>query len=101
MASERVEQREEARLVGRSEKAYETLRLLVKNFHTIGRWISHCDERREGNQILRGDRLRARFGNVTAGALIAGMRALRNILREPLIQPTGDGIGIKAMEDKM
>src|SRR5205823_5845067 len=42
-----------------------------------------------------------RLGNVTARALITGMRIFRNILGEAFIEPAGDAVGVKAVQDKM
>src|SRR3989442_987478 len=63
--------------------------------------MGYRDKRGERNEILRCNRFRARFGNVTARALIAGVRALGNILSESFIQPARNSVCVKSVEDKM
>src|SRR5207245_10157353 len=87
MAAERVQQRDEARLVRQDKEAHETLRFVVKSFDPIGRRMGHGHRRGERNKILRSDRRRVRFGNVTASALVTGVRPGRNLLRKSLIHP--------------
>ena len=42
-----------------------------------------------------------RLANVTARALIARVRVLRDVLRESLIQPTRNAVGVKAMKNEV
>ena len=67
----------------------------------IGRRLRHRDKRGERNQIMGRDRLRVRFGIVTASALVTGVCAFGNILRESFIQPTRNAIRVKSVEDEM
>ena len=101
MPGERIQEREKARLVREGQKTDEALGFIVERFHAIGRRLRHRDQRRERNQILRRDRLRARFGIVTASALITGVGAFGNILREAFIQPTRNPVRIKSVQDEM
>src|ERR1017187_2437068 len=101
MLSQRIKQGEETRLVCKNEKTHQPLRFIIKYLDPIGRWMSHCHKRRERNQIPRRDCLGARFCNVTASALVTGLRSLGNILRESFVQPTWDAIGIESVKDEM
>src|SRR5438270_12452334 len=42
-----------------------------------------------------------RLGNVTASAFVTPMRIFRNILGESFIEPTGDGVSVKTVQDKV
>src|ERR1700676_4109872 len=101
MAAERIQEREEARFVGQGKEAHETLRFFVKNFDPIGGRMGHGHQSGERNKILRSDRLRVRFGHVTAGTLVTGVGPLGNILRKSLIQPTRNAVWIKSMQNEM
>jgi len=98
---QRVQQREEAGLVRQDKEAHETLRFVVKSFDPIGGRMGHGHQRGERNKILRSDRRRVRFGNVTASALVTGVRPLGNILRKSLIQPTRNAVWVKSMKNEM
>jgi len=63
--------------------------------------MGHGHQRGERNKILRSDRRRVRFGNVTASALVTGVRPLGNILRKSLIQPTRNAVWVKSMKNEM
>jgi hypothetical protein len=101
MPGERIQQREKVRLVRGGKKTDQALGLIVESFHVIGRRLRHRDKRGEWNQILRRDRLRVRFGIVTASAPVTGLCAFGNILCESFIQPTRNPVCIKSVEDEM
>ena len=54
---ERIEQAQEARLVGSGQKPDEPFRFIIENADTIGRRMSCGGENVKGDQILRCDRL--------------------------------------------
>src|ERR1700730_1932336 len=101
MAAEHIQEREEACFVGQDKEANETLRFVVKSFDTIGGRMGHGHQSGERNKIWRGDRLRVRFGHVTAGTLVTGVGPLGNILRKSLIQPTRNAVWVKSMQNEM
>ncbi len=90
MPGERIEEREKAWLVREGQKTDEALGFIIENFHAIVRRLRHHDQRRERDQILQRDRLRAWFGIVTTSAPITGVGPFGNILREAFIQPGGN-----------
>ena len=101
MPGKRVQQSQKAGLVRCGEKPHETFRFIVEAGDTIGGRVRHCHKRREGNQLLRCDRFRVRFGNVAARAFVSGVCVLRDILRESLIQPTRNAVRVKAVQDEV
>src|SRR5207302_11114390 len=90
---ERIEQAQEARLVGCGQKSHQPLRFIIKNADTIGRRMSYRDKRAERNQVLGRKGLRLRLGPETASTLITGVRVLGNELSKAFIQPAGNAVG--------
>ena len=101
MPGEGIQERKKARLVRGGKKTDQALGFIVERFHVIGRRLRDRDKRGERNQILRRDGLRVRFGIVTASALVTGVCAFGNILRESFIQPTWNPIRVESMENEM
>src|SRR6266513_790108 len=96
MSRQRIQEREETCSVRGGEKTYDPLGFIIKGFDVIGRGRGNSDQLREWNQVLRRDRRGMRFGDVTAGTLVTGVRSFRDVLRQSFVQPAWNPVGVES-----
>ena len=101
MSRQRIQEGEEAWQVRVGKKTHESLGFVIESLDAIGRRISHGEERWKRNQVWRRDGRGVRLSDVTASALVAGVRCFRDVLRKSFVEPTGNAARIESVHDEM